>query len=94
MTRRNIEIQLYSSHSIHVLVLNGSTDTVKDISEFGIKVDYNINVLKDLLSSFIFFVKWSNSVFEPKKNHALSPIVRGQYTLIIRNIYIKDFLFI
>ena len=48
-TRRNIEIQIYSSHSIHVLVLNGSTDIVKDISEIGIKVDYNINVLKELL---------------------------------------------
>ena len=60
-----MKYKIYSSNSIHVLVLNGSTDTVKDISEFGIKVDYNINVLKDLLSSFIFFVKWSNSVFEP-----------------------------
>ena len=49
LTRRNIEIQIYSSHSIHVLVLNGSTDIVKEISEIGIKVDYKINVLKELL---------------------------------------------
>ena len=44
-----MKYKIYSSHSIHVLVLNGSTDIVKDISEIGIKVDYNINVLKELL---------------------------------------------
>ena len=41
-------MQIYSIHSIHVLVQNVSTDIVKNISEIGIKVDYNINVLKEL----------------------------------------------
>ena len=44
-----MKYKIYSSHSIHVLVLNGSTDIVKEISEIGIKVDYKINVLKELL---------------------------------------------
>ena len=59
LTRRNIEIQIYSSHSIHVLVLNGSTDIVKEISEIGIKVDYNINVLKELLLLGALTDMWS-----------------------------------
>ena len=58
-TSRNIEIQIYSSHSIHVLVLNGSTDIVKDISEIGIKLDYNINVLKELLLLGALTDMWS-----------------------------------
>ena len=44
-----MKYKIYSSHSIHVLVLNGSTDIVKEISEIGIKVDNKINVLKELL---------------------------------------------
>ena len=33
-TRRNIKIQIYSSHSIHVLVLNGSTDIVRHFRDW------------------------------------------------------------